>query len=618
MLRTPTSATFDFSGNQAGPGATIDEDEADLTVLEESLKSTDEYCKEIAQKLDIISSKNANAIRTVKPLMSRINKLKVQQNNIKATVKLVDDVKEYASEIKKLDKTLANNEEMKHIGQIENYCGALSKLASIRKRLVAKRLDGFTGLMKGLNGSIRDAEVTLKYDMIAKLKKLDESQVSKKSHDDDEVRLIKQIEYIYEYMKTERLKDLTDTIVRERSSHDVRMLKSMAPLKPPSIVKDLYYLYSGASKTGSPSFIDYCKQASRVFQDEAHVLAKLLATQEEASTILNLVSNSLLAEITHQAEAFGAFVASNKFTHCTLLYEVTDGLHILLSSIYQYNVKIPSELSHLDKKLCSEASKIFVGFFEFVNMRYHELVVPEHPNETLNNTFMMLVTRLNKYSMFRDQQLFFISKMKNGSWLPAYRPPGFLEIKTSSSDAQYLLSTFYSDVIEFSFFNLAEQFQAKMSEEDLGVMLLFNLDGLQNLLDSRSLLKGILGQQGISRVDRLKKKAIDKATTGWSDMTTKLMEASTKQGDSFNMSNKDMGKFVDEFTKSFNENYKKLQEKNLPPFFKKELSQNIRKMLGPAYRVFYMSVSQDPSAKSVLKHFKLSISDFEHKLVTLA
>lgn len=611
MLRSPTSGQFDL------PSLTVDEDEADLTVLEDSLRSTDQYCKDIARQLDFLAASNAKSIRNMGPLMGSINQLKVQQDNINSAMSLVEDVRGQTSGIKQLDETKAQNEGLRNLSQIEQYTKNLSRYNGVRSQLVSQNLDGFSGVMKGLDKSIRDSDVTLKYEMIAKLKKLGELQKASGGDNTMELELMKQIKYIYAYMKSERNMDLMENIVRERSTHLGSVLKQFYPLQLPALVKDQNYLYSG-SKDGNTSFVRYAQGVCIAFDKETQTMAQLFTSPQETAAALRQVSVPLFNEVTKQSNSFVAFSANNKYAYGPILYEVSEGLHLLLNMMSQKHIEPPPQLLTDSKKAGVVASQIFQDFFEFINMRYKELSVPDHPNETLNNTFMMLVTRLNKLSMFRDQQLQFISGMPNGSWLPQFKPKGFQPNTIQSADPQYLLSNFYADSIEYSFYNLCEKFKPHMTEEDLGVMLLFNLDGLQNLVDSRSQLKSILGQQGATRIDHLKKKAIDYATTDWSEMTTKLMEASTKQGESFNMRNKDMGKFIDEFTKKFNDNCRKLQQKNLPPFFKKELAQNIRKMLGPAYRVFYMSVANDSSAKSVMKHFKYDVNSFEQKLLTLA
>ncbi len=618
MLLSPTSSVFDNGASRRSSKLTIDEDEADLTVLSENLDNMNEFCTSITSKLRQISTKNLEAVRGMKPLMLKINTLKLQQRNINATEAVVNKVKEYASNIKKLDVSLGSVTDLRNIEQISKFCNILSAYENIREELIKRRLDGFQGLMKGLNNSIHDCEATLKRQMKSALKRLSELESGLTFNKDEEKSLIGQVEFIYEYMKNERSKSTLDIIVSSRSSHVLKIVKERTGITLPNLVKDQNYLYGGCGKDLRISFVNYTGQAMQLLVSEYGIVSKLIASTREAQGAFNKIITPLLQHISDTGNSFLTFASKNKYAYATLLYEIVDGLSVVFSTIQKFPLAAPEDLMTTFEDCKSRARLIFQQLFEFIHQRYEEMVVAEHPNETLNNTFMMLVTRLNKFSLFKEQQLQVISQTRIGSWLPPYKPKGFQEVRTVSSDPLFLLSTFYSDAIEYSFYMLAEKFEPRMLEEDLGVMLLFNLDGFQNLLDSKSNMKNILGQQGITRVERLKKKAIDKATSGWSDMTTKLMMASTKQGDSFNMSNKDMGKFVDTFTKSFNDNYRKLQNKNLPPFFKKELAQNIRKMIGPAYRVFYLSVAQDSSAKSVLKHFKYNISDFEHQLVTLA
>lgn len=596
---------------------TIDEDEADLTVLENNLDTTDQSCEKISKQLDELAKTNSKAIQSMKPLMLKIKQMKLRQRNINYTTNVIDKVKEYASNIKSLDDVIGANGDLKTRNQIESYCNALSEYDNIHNTLVHRSLDGFTGLMTGLNASIKDAEVTLKYGLVSKLKKL--SKIQSKSGGDprNEIGLVKDIEFIYEYMKTERKKDLVSKIENERMKFCMNQLRTDGNVRLPNLVKDQNYLYGGASKGGSSSFTTYSAVAAKIIQRESKLLPKLVTSPTDSMAAVTHITANVISDVCKTANQFISFVSANKYAYCTLLYELGSGLKLLSDQLERSGVSPPQILNQVKRQTFKDGQLVFSQFFEFIDQRYGEMVISEHPNETLNNTFMMLVTRLSKFSLFKTEQLVEITPMTIGSWLPASKPHGFQDLTAQSKDPRYLLSTFYSDVIEYSFYSLADKFQPHMLEEDLGVMLLFNLDGLQNLLDSRTQLKNILGQQGINRVERLKKKAIDRATTEWSNMTTKLMEASTRQGDSFNMSNKEMGRFIDDFNKSFAENYRKLHDKNLPPFFKKELAQNIKKMVGPAYRVFYMSITRESSTKSAKKHFRYSISEFERQLTTL-
>ncbi|KAH3660447.1 hypothetical protein OGAPHI_007033 [Ogataea philodendri] len=592
----------------------IDVDEADMSVLEESLSLTQELTNALSAKLYAVSTSNASAIKSINPLMTKINRLKLQQKNFQDTFKLVESIKDYAQDISKLDKSIKTFGSLQSAPQITNYCQIIDKYQSIQSDLESRKLNDFEGLKKGLDNSIRDAEVTLKFEFINGLKLLSKRlKNNDNTYTQDENDIISRLKIIYGYMKRSRNKNLLDTLIKERADFNLSTLRSLN-LDPPALVKDQTYYYDGDKH--DKYFIKFAKTLQSLLYGEPHFLSKFFDDFNQVNQLLFEVLSSSLELFVKQFNSLSSFVEIHKSSYNSMYFEIDHGLSLVLGAFKRLSLLIPRQIEDLEAVSLSQCQSVFSEMFKYIDQRYSDMVVGESVNETLNNTFMSLISRTNKFSVFHEYQLKAIAKMSNGSWLPQSKPPGFQEIKGASSDPSYLLSVFYGDVIEYNLLQLERKYRSKMNDEDLGILLLFNLDGLQNLLDNSGQLKQVLGRNGLQRLDKLKKKSMEKATVEWTRMTTKLMQASTRQGDSFNLSPKELGKLIDEFNKTFEENFKKMQNKKLPPFFKKQLNQDINKMLVPAYRVFYTNFTNG-SSKSVAKHFKYDINGLQNKIASL-
>ncbi|KAG7883716.1 hypothetical protein KL938_002301 [Ogataea parapolymorpha] len=156
----------------AGSEIAIDVDEADMSILDENLKLTDELTATLSAKLHRVSTSSALAIKSINPLMVKINRLKVQQRNFQNILKLVENIKDYAQEISSLDKSMSTFSGLNSVSLITSFCNIVDKYQGIQHELESRNLSDFEGLRKGLDSSLRDADVTLKFEFINKLKTL--------------------------------------------------------------------------------------------------------------------------------------------------------------------------------------------------------------------------------------------------------------------------------------------------------------------------------------------------------------------------------------------------------------------------------------------------------------
>lgn len=106
---------------------------------------------------------------------------------------------------------------------------------------------------------------------------------------------------------------------------------------------------------------------------------------------------------------------------------------------------------------------------------------------------------------------------------------------------------------------------------------------------------------------------MDRAVMQWSTLTARIMQASTLSGSNLSMSQKDLVKFIEEFNITFQELQTTFQRMDIPPYFRKQLVQDITKTLVPSYKIFHAYAGQT-GGRSVAKHLTLTPSQLADEL----
>lgn len=603
-------------------GFLMDVDDVQIAILDENIKTTNEVSTDISAQLAMLARINKQAVYTVTPLMHKIHELKLRQKNLHAVDEKVGEVKSYAGRVRRLLDVLelANKQQgagLRGVGDIEKYIDALDGLDSVDSELKGQGLGGFEGLKESLGEGVLDGELALKAALMNKMKEIGELQQRGDAASSQGVQvLVEEIRLIYAYLTDVRQMALEDALLRDRSNFLKRELVKIKPVKP-TPNKDQNYIYDG---TPTGSFPDYTKTVKTVVAREMRLVTELFqglvgSLPKLLSKVIRPITDAYIYELSGLVE----FIEMRRLSYNTMYYEVATGASMMVSWMLESQLEPSSTLQQLSERCNTQARNTFKDFFEYVRSRYSEMVVSSDTAapETLNNTFMLVATRIHKMTVFRSYQLDFISGMTMNEWLPTALPTGFVPEKDVSSDPQFLLGTFYSDLIEYSFYSLASRFQEKhRSDEAIGIMLLFNLDGLQNLLEGTSVLKQIIGKRGLERYERLKKKAMDKAVSPWSTLAARLMTASTKQGGQLSMGNKELGRFIDEFNTRFEEQCASFRRKEVPPFFRQQMVADVSKTLVPSYKIFYAHAG-GAGGRGVAKHFQLTPEELGQRLTRL-
>ncbi|TID13153.1 hypothetical protein CANINC_005009 [Pichia inconspicua] len=570
-----------------------DVDDMEIAILEENLRTMNDVCQNLSSHLTTLGRTNRSIVAGVSPLMKDINHLRAREHNLKLIEGKVGVVKDYASRVRKCLEAL-DVKKLNNINGIKQYIDALEKLDSINDELNSEGLGEFEGLRESIGEGILDGELALKATLLdkAKLAKLD-------------VSTINEMRTIYVYLSDVRQMALEDLITRERQTVSKREVVSMKPIKP-TFAKDQTYIYTGEY---GQDIIIYGKKVEAVIAKEEEIVNELFKGLEASmiSRIMSKIVRHINDVFVFEIRAYVEFIETRKKMYATMYYDLSSVCASMHNWLEQHGYSL-GPLKDITERIVRESKNVFSDFFNYVKEEYKS--TPNNgKSDSMNGTFMNVITRLSKLTTFSEQQLQCIGTMTINSWLPNELPTGFIQEKGTSSDPHFLLATFYTDVIEFSFFSLMSIYHNK-SEEDVGVSLLFNMDGLQALLDANgSPLRAIIGSRGRERLKRLEKKAMDKAVSGWSTLTARLMQAATKQNNVLSMPPKELTKFKDDFATTFDTLCLQFQRREIPKYFKTKMVSDISATLIPSYRVFALAAGP--------KYTKLTVEELSARLATL-
>ncbi|OUM55433.1 hypothetical protein BVG19_g4970 [[Candida] boidinii] len=605
----------------------IDVDEADLSVLDENLKATSELTSQISAALNQAANRNILGVKSVQPLLGRIRQLKVSQKNINSTLGVISNIKHYAKRANDLETHLNEQQDLDGVQAIDAYCNHLSNSDKLLEEIKSANISEYEGILKGLTESIKNSEINLKLGFERKLREqsrpFDPTELLKRQENFPVIGAASTAELIRIASFFEsRQKSLNDSVIRHRSKYISESLGRIS-VTPPPPRKDQNYIY----ERGTNNINLYTAALTNFIVSEYAVIQNLYPSAhiDFKRAILYEIFKPILGSFVNITSELRYYIEKHKFSEGPLLFEIRKNMYDVVSHIREYIIEnVPKEITDIFEAIDSQSQSVYSDFFKYIEARYSEIVFNEHHSSadiSLNNVFMAVVSRLIKFSNFRDLQLPVIERMDANSWLPPNRPSGFIEVRVESTDPEYILSGFYGDVLEINYYSLRQKYVHRLSEEDLGVMLLINLDGLDNLLSNKQ-ITSVLGQSGFQRVEKIKKKALEICTQNWQGLTTTLMRAATIDNARHSaMSVKEIIKLIDEFNRNFEEQCRNFNSNynRLAPHFKKNLVKDISNMIAPAYSVFHANLTNPENSKpQVTKHLKYNSSEFRRKVENLA
>ncbi|EGW30164.1 uncharacterized protein SPAPADRAFT_63772, partial [Spathaspora passalidarum NRRL Y-27907] len=164
---------------------------------------------------------------------------------------------------------------------------------------------------------------------------------------------------------------------------------------------------------------------------------------------------------------------------------------------------------------------IFKEFIKAIESRFQQF--DRYTDAHIPEIVVDLMSRLRKLSEFHQGLLVLVSEYTLGDWLVISPPARFINVYTSvipntanDLSAEYLLSSFYSDVIDSIMVNLEIGLKGTDNPKSTqGFLLVKNLIMIESIINRSQVLFTSLGNLGIERLNKLKNRFLKFFLDDW-------------------------------------------------------------------------------------------------------
>lgn len=565
-----------------------------LAMLESNLKAMRDLSGTSVAKLDKISRSNTQSIAQLTPLLNQIKTSRKLESDLDMVFGRIGHMQRYNDMTMEVLKRMDAVKKMDSVQEMQVYTDCIDQLDSVQREMKANKVKVFRGLREALDGAYEKGEVQLKRQLKKKLAELSQFQLNIVQGDGKESDLgdlMNQLKFIHGYLTQKRGLNVDDFIIQERVQNAMNNLEHIHPAMP-DIGRDQNDIYVG--KQGKP-FEYYTNLVLQLMIQETNFIYGLFKSQNYSKRVLDVYLNGFQQGVN---EIIGQ-ISRRKISYCTLFFEISLGLDTITQWLKRHHIEAGESIQSLSNLAINESRNIFIDFFNYCSNLFQTSAKSANPS--LSSEFNMILNRLKNFQLLTSEELHFIKLFTFQEWLPAGFPKSFKSLPSDQSDdPQLMLSTFYADVIIWAYHLLDDKYKDDVDSQKIGLMLLSNFETAQSMIQNGK-LKMVLGQNGIDRISKLQKKALDKSVNMWNSLITETMRAATVTGAGTMMMSKAQAK---EFTEYFNEELEKLcsKFKSSPPNepYKGLILKEIEKTLYPAYSGFLMKVPPNVHVKHLM------------------
>lgn len=659
----------------------LDVDEADVAVLNQNLIRSKELFESIGKSLHKISTKSQTASSTINPVLKQVNQLTTNKHEVENGLKLLQEVSENASKINDLE-NLLNNSIENSPGGIKLYLINLNQLKNLLSQIKTQsKFKQFKGILYNFENLIDRSETKVQKYYQDLINGKDSRAIIDKR---DEIKLI------FQYFSNPQTKStsnsggneeyVTKLYVRARSKRLIEKLKPIESSTKPAVKANANIPY----EKGTNGITKYTDVLSGEIEQELIILNEC---QLSTHLIEPIVEESILR--------YNGIINKYNQVYFKNPQEIVDNVILILevlNNLIDFKVKLKqiglnrtleqSNFINTFEQYLETNSVIFKEFIQAIDNRFQNLGKFNEINT--QEVIVELMSKLRRLSEFKLALLQLIKNYSIGQWLVSQPPMRFVNVFSSvipnsqpqaNSDGEedevmqeYLLSSFYSDVIDAIMINIEIGLKKNTSGGDSlplssstsastnatsgtsslslnkkstqGFILIKNLFMLESIVNRSQYLYQSLGSLGEERILRLKNRFLKLFLDDWShasyiiirDMTTIATQLAQHQqsqqqlsntigtggGTVTNLSNKEKDQVKDLF-KNFNESFEEAlfnyQKYNFgDAILKKYLSNEIKKLILNTYFKLYDKYGNSDFTKNKSKYVKYDKLNFEKLL----
>lgn len=596
----------------------VDIDEADAVVLQESLTKTRTLISQISQSLNKISTSTSRSEQLLNPIVDKNKRLSVFKRNVDESLLAVSNVQGIASEASIYEARLGER-----IDNVKAYITTIHKSEDILERLTDNQNGEYRGISENLSKTIMDSEFKLK-SHFRELILLDSQAF------DPQIFMTQRKPF--PYMSNGKIRDVNLILSffndNEKSIDNIfidtrskMITDSMAFLEP--FTKHTKKNDKVPYEKGSNGILNYTEAYLGFISNEYALLEDIHKGSEFMLPTFHKIIQRSVENYARVVKDILDAIQNKLASDGLLVFELIDSLTKVLSMLRSKSRETYPSLQANLEACRNTARSLFKELLKFTEQRVNSLVSLPQDNG-ISEVTVEVMSKARKFSEYRNDALSVMTGMKAGSWIPQPKPQWLSTFSSISqttaiddSDPKQLLSSFFSDVIDALIVSLelkANQFIKK--KQTIGYFLITNITLVEQIV-SRSEMKNILDSVGFARMEKLKKRALNSFLTGWKQVASYLLDVNVVG----KLSSKDREAIKEKFrnfNSEFDELVKSYKAYNITdPSLKKFLSKEIS-FISPLYKRFYDKHSSGDFTKHTDKYIKYNKVEFDKILDSLA
>ncbi|KAK6458393.1 Cullin repeat-like-containing domain protein [Scheffersomyces xylosifermentans] len=609
----------------------VDVDEADVAVLSQNLNKSKELFQSISKSLTTIASKSTNASKNIKPVLRDVNKLNDHKRQVENGLNLLKEVNESAVQINNYENILNNPIEL--IG-LRKFIDTLEKSKALFK-VIKPKFKKFTGILINFENLIDKSDI--------KLQTFFQSLINQEAPEllnDPSSTKIADIKTIFRYFGND-LNHIFKIYGRTRGTMLFDKLKQLEPsTEPRERPENIPY------EKGTNGITNFTNVFVEQIDNEIQLLQELNLPQAEVispiveRSIGELYNHTILYKFNHFFKS-SAVILSNDI----LVLEFIECIIQFSNRMDEFHIS-NKEFDNAVSLFITKTSILFKEYIKLIESRFQ--TTDKITEVNIPQIIVDLFSKVRRISEFPGALIHLISNYKLGDWLVVKPPVKFVSVYTSvipntanDESAEYLLSSFYSDVIDSIMINIEiglRNSDANYKKSTQGFFLIKNLVMIETILNRSQPLHTSLGHLGMERLNKLKNRFLKLFLDDWNyasyiiirDMTSiatqhaHAMGATGGQGPSTggtssgHLSNKERDQIKDlfkNFNESFEEAIRNYEKYNITDVnLRNYLSNEIKKLIINAYFKLYDKYGNSDFTKNKSKYVKYDKNQFERLL----
>lgn len=596
----------------------VDIDEADVAVLSQNLARSQDLFKDISMSLKSISTKTLTASRSIRPVLAEFNSLTDKKKSVEEGLLLLQDVSEYSSQAAKSQEILGGS--IENAG-VQKYISTLESSKELL-RSMKKNIRDFDGVVIGFANTVDKADMAVITYFSKVVSSVDMQNGALPRHTDA-------VAVLAYFAKQGNLRGGHDAMEK---AFQRQLATELAPLEKNCTLKkrqsNIPYEKGSLGLQAYTEHLLACVDAIHKVCEQLQVLG--------SPVLRNSVAGYLDTRLTLILAGYNSYIESNGIaSQDVAILDLLDNLSALDTQLttYKCGFDVEPSVKREYSRLVTTARGLLTVWVQYIENRvslmerFNELSIPEVVVEVV-----LKIRRVSEYAsisiLLEDQKL--------GTWLSVKPPLRFISVYTSvvpgaeataSDPAEFLVSSFLLDLIDELMvdveIHLKEQSGDNMRKLTQGFMLVKNIVMIETIVNRLDQLYHKLGQIGMERLQRLKKRFLKLFLDDWNyasyiiirDMTQITTTNAMHGGQNSGKEKEQIKELFKNFNESFEEalrHYEKfnIQEKDLRVY----LSSEIKKLILNAYNKLYDKYGSGDFTKNRSKYIKYDKLQFERLL----